>query len=171
MSERDASEAIAHLPHPSGAGALCGRPPTRLRPCKSCLARRASLIRVHVQSPRKTSEAFCGISLVAGAGGGGDQPRDIAPMYVRAEQARTLLSSGSGLEFCPGCRGNLERHDDAARQRTQRIVGDPGLPAARVVRDGRAPNGRILPGVVVGKRRRSSRPDPPGLTGIPEEDP
>jgi len=163
VSRRDASEAIAHLPHPGGSTGLCGRPPTRLKPCKACLARRASLGRVHVQSPRKTSEAFCGISL---GRGGGDPSRDIAPMYVRPDQARELLSSGSGLEFCPGCRGNLERHDVAARQRMQRIVGEPAA----------APDGLVSESPVSGRsrpagRRRPARGDPPGLTEIPAEDP
>lgn len=127
VSARRAGEAVAHLPHPGVDGTLCGRPPTKLRPCEHCLARRASLVRVHVQSLRRRGEAFCGLELLPGEGVA-KSPKsklgDIAPMYLSYEQAKPLLAvPGCGLEFCPGCRGNVERYDEANRRRVDRILG------------------------------------------------
>ncbi len=114
---------MAHLEHPSGGGrSLCGAAPARLRPCPACLARRAALLLVHVQSHKRRGRALCGLDLA------GDAKRSVAevvaaprplpgspgwepsPMYVSADRARQLLADdGDGLPVCPGCEINLMR--------------------------------------------------------------
>ncbi len=114
---------MAHLEHPGGGGrSLCGAAPARLRTCPACLARRAALLLVHVQSHKRPGRALCGLDLA------GDAKRSVAevvaaprpspgepgwepsPMYVSAEQARQLMADGGdGLLVCPGCEINLMR--------------------------------------------------------------
>lgn len=122
-------EARAHLRHPEVEGeSLCGDT-TRLRGCEKCLALRESLLRVHVESPRRSGRSFCGGPLRGDDIPGGRPP----PMYVSAERARGILSDGGvGLPFCEGCRANLERFDEATRRKSmQRSAQSSDAPPRR----------------------------------------
>lgn len=106
---------LAHLPHPDREGdTLCGRPASRVEPCRDCVSRRDALLLVHVQSIRDVRLALCGMPLVRGG-------RGPAPAYlsssVRRGAGRALLDL-HGVPVCPWCQANLRRLEDAADRRS-----------------------------------------------------
>lgn len=145
-----------HLPHPAVEGAsLCGDL-SSVEPCPGCLERLHLLLSVHIQSIRKPDKGFCGLLLRGDRGALLDDPKlALPPLYVSPEQARRILDERRGaavrsavarsaersvllladvfpqeLEFCVGCRMNLERFDEAASRRNGHAVVATGRAGA-----------------------------------------